>query len=864
MKKLTVFVVALFCALAVQAQDKIDVQVPNLVGLDEQFNVTFVIEGSAPSSFSWDPGEDFQLVWGPQKGTMHTYSNSNGSTSSSSQTTYTYILLPRSAGKFSIPAAHARVKGKDISSDPVELEVVADNNRQQEPGSGQEGAAVTGSVSSDDIFLSFDLSKNNVMVGETVTATLKLYQRVNLVGFENVKFPSFNGFWSQETQAPSNLEFQRESLNGKIYNVALVRSWTLVPQQAGSITIDPAEMVSVINIRVDRPSTGSIFDEFFQNDYQSIRKRLVTDPLTVTVSSLPDGAPASFGGGVGKFNMSVELSRNEIAVHDAASLEVRVTGSGNISLLSAPKINFPPDFESYDVKTTDIPGGKLFEYPFIPRSHGEFTVGPVEYSYFDISSRRYVTLSSAPVSISVLKGESSGADSTAGTIVPGVRRRDVRDVGSDIRFISAAMPALVPVGTFFVGSALFWAVIILMIAVAVAAYFVLRSLAARRADVAGTKNRGAVKMARKRLVRAEDFLKKDLYSAFYEELHRALLGYVSDKFNMDAADMNKENISARLDGAGAGKDTIDEFVALLDACEYARYAPSSGNEAMSAHYGNAVSAISHIEASMKKQHKSVHAGGAAAAALLLLSAYPAAAAESRDIIAADSLWTAGVSAYEEGRWTDAAGAWSAIEQEGLVSKELYCNLGNAHFRNGDMARAILNYERALKMDPSYSDARFNLGIASSMVQDKIEEIPEFFLARWLRGLCWLLPSGVWAVTGLVFFAFALACVLWLLLGTSLSGKKAAFVLSIVCLVVSFSGIGLSFWQKSDYIHEDSAIVVRAVSTVRSSPSDSTAKDLFVLHEGTKVKVLDEFGTWLNIELSDGRQGWIASADLEMI
>lgn len=863
MKKLTAFVVALFCALAVQAQDKIEVQVPNLVGLDEQFNVTFVIEGAAPSSFSWDPGEDFQLVWGPQKGTMRTYSNSNGNTSSSSQTTYTYILLPKNVGKFSIAAAHAKVKGKDISSEPKELEVVADNSRQQDQGSTQEGAAATGSVSSDDIFLSFDLSKKNVMVGETITATLKLYQRVNLVGFENVKFPSFNGFWSQETQAPSNLEFQRESIDGKIYNVALVRSWTLVPQQAGNITIDPAEMVSVVNIRVDRPLTGSIFDEFFQNDYQSIRKRLVTDPVTVTVSRLPDGAPASFGGGVGKFSMSVELSRNEIPVHDAASLEVRVTGSGNISLLSAPKINFPPDFESYDVKTTDIPGGKLFEYPFIPRSHGEFTVGPVEYSYFDISSRRYVTLSSDPVSISVLKGESSGADSTAGTIVPGVRRRDVRDVGSDIRFISAAMPSLVPAGTFFVGSGLFWTVIILMLVLAAAAYFVLRSMAARRADVVGTKNRGAVKMARKRLLRAEDFLKKDLYSAFYEELHRTLLGYVSDKFNMDAAEMDKETISARLGGAGVGKETIDDFVALLDACEYARYAPSSGGEAMSAHYTKAVSAISLIEASMKKQHKSGPAGGVAALLLLFLSVYTASAEDNRGV-AADSLWTAGVSAYEDGRWSDAAGAWSAIEAGGLVSKELYCNLGNAYFRSGDMAHAILNYERALKMDPSYSDARFNLEIASSMIQDKIEEIPEFFLTRWLRGLCWLLPSGVWAATGLVLLALALAFLLLFLLGNSVSGRKAAFVLSIVCLVLSLTGIGLSFWQRSDYIHEDSAIVTRAVSTVRSSPSDSTAKDLFVLHEGTKVKVLDEFGTWLNIELSDGRQGWIASADLEMI
>ena len=864
MNRLTACAVALFVAFSAFAQTKIDVQAPNLVGLEEQFNVTFVIEGSAPSDFSWDAGDDFQLVWGPQKGSVSTYSNTNGHSTKSSQTTYTYILMPKSVGKFSLPAAHATVKGKDIQSDPWGIEVVADSGRQSQQQERQSGssAAVTGSVSSDDIYLSFDLSKSDVMVGETVTATLKLYQRVNLVGFENVKFPTFNGFWSQETKAPTNLEFHRESVDGKIYNVALIRSWTLVPQQSGNIVIDPTEMVSVINIRVDRPSTGSIFDEFFQNDYQSIRKRLTTDPVTVHVNRLPDGAPSSFGGGVGKFSMTTSLSRDELSVHDAASLEVRVTGNGNISLLNAPKVNFPPDFEVYDVKTSDIPGGKLFEYPFIPRSHGDFVIEPVEYSYYDISSRRYVTLRGDALPLTVLKGSGQTADSTAGVLVPGVQRRDVRNVGSDIRFISTALPSFVPAGTFFAGSLWFWLTLVLILAAAASAYFLLKSAAARRADVVGTKNRGAVKMARKRLLQAEDFLRKDLYTAFYEELHRALLGYVSDKFNMDAADMSKDNISGKLSESGVDKAVADDFVSLLDACEYARYAPGSGNEAMSAHYEKAVVTISLIEAVMKK-HKSISAGSAAAVVVLLLSV-PSLQAQEPVSASPDSLWTAGVAAYEEGRWSEAVDAWSAIENSGLVSKELYCNLGNAYFKNDDVAHAILNYERALKMDPSYSDARFNLELATSMIQDNIEVVPEFFLTRWMRSLCWLMPSDSWSVLGLVLLALALAMLLLFLLGRDVSARRGGFVAMIVAFVLSLSCLGLAFWQRADYAKEDSAIVTRAVTTVRSSPSDSTAKDLFVLHEGTKVTVIDELGSWLNIELSDGRQGWITASDLEII
>ena len=377
MRKLTALLAAFLLSLTAFAQTEIDVRVPNLVGLEEQFNVTFVIEGTAPSDFSWSAGGDFQLVWGPQKGSMSTYSNTNGRKSSSTQTTYTYILKPVKTGKFALPAAHATVGGKQISSGSPEVEVVADNSGASQDSRQESSAAATGAVSSDDIYLSFDLSKTDVILGETVTATLKLYQRVNLVGFENIKYPDFNGFWSQNLQAPTNLDFHRENVGGKIYNVALIHSWNLVPQQAGDIVIDPVEMVSVINIRVDRPSTGSIFDEFFQNDYQSIRKRLVTEPKTVHVRRLPDGAPASFGGGVGKFSMTAGLSKEEMPVHDAASLEVRITGSGNIALLSPPKVNFPPDFEVYDVKTSDIPGGKLFEYPFIPRSHGDLNIEPV-------------------------------------------------------------------------------------------------------------------------------------------------------------------------------------------------------------------------------------------------------------------------------------------------------------------------------------------------------------------------------------------------------------------------------------------------------------------------------------------------------
>ena len=286
-----------------------------------------------------------------------------------------------------------------------------------------------------------------------------------------------------------------------------------------------------------------------------------------------------------------------------------VSGTGNLALLSAPKISFPPDFEVYDVKSSDNGRSRVFEYPFIPRSHGEFEIGPVEYSYYDISSGRYVTLASEPLLLSVARGaELEGNTQAGGQLVQ--NRRDVKDLGSDIRFISTKLPSLEGVGKFFVFSPLFLCISLLLVAVAAALWIFLRRRAARKADVAGSRNRGATKMARRRLAQAGEFLGKNLYTAFYEELHKALLGFISDKLNLDAGDLSKDNIVSRLREEGVSEDLAADFSALIDACEYARYSPDAGHDAMNSHYESAVEVISAIDSSMKKNNRKV-AGGAA-------------------------------------------------------------------------------------------------------------------------------------------------------------------------------------------------------------------------------------------------------------
>lgn len=877
MKRL--FSIAAFLLIAIfqmSAQNVIRVEAPDVVAVNEQFNVTFIIEGEkSPSDFHWSEGDDFQLVWGPQKGSSSSIQIINGKRSSSHQTTFTYILIPKSTGTFQLPVATAMLSGDKIASSSVSIQVVSDGaSASQSSGQGSNGAkssgggqtSSTGDISSGDLFLRLSLSRSEVVIGEPITATLKIYQRVNVVGFENAKLPTFNGFWSQETFAPTNIEFKRESLDDKIYNTALLRTYVLIPQQSGTITIDPAELVCLVNVRAPQSASSSLFDRFFQEEYQTIRKRVTTPAVKVKVNPLPAGQPASFGGGVGNFGISARLTTDNLKTHDAASLIITVSGRGNVALLEEPKVNFPPDFEVYDTKTTEntdksnggTSGSKSFEYPFIPRSHGDFTIDPVEYSYYDVNAGKYVTLRTEPLHVKVAKGK--GGDSAPVTTVnSGVERKDVKSLADDIRFIFTGKPNLSGSGSFFVGSVFFWVLLALMIVSAAVVYLAFRKVAAMRADVAGTKNRRATKMAQKRLKLAGEYLDKNLYTAFYEELHKALIGFVSDKLNMDMSEISKDNIASALTEGGVSEEQTKAFTDLLDACEFARYSPDGGNEAMRSHYDAALKVISSIDSGLKTGGKSLRK--VATVVILLLSLGSSMNIQAKDL---DSLWTAGVQAYTDGKFADASTAWTSIEESGQKSAKLYYNLGNAWFKQGNYPKAILNYERALRLDPSYSDARYNLEFTGNFVQDKIEPVPEFILKSVARKVCYVMSSNVWAVIFLVLLAAALMMGLLFLLGSSVGKRRAGFYCGIVLLLLSAGALSFSAWQKSDSMKTDTAIVMSPVSSVKSSPSSGSSKDLFVIHEGTKVTILDEVGSWKNISLADGRQGWLPAADLEVI
>ena len=877
MKRRILTLMLLLSALTGAAQT-LKVEGPGVVAADETFRIVFTADGRM-SDFEWPGTDDFDVVWGPQKGSMSSTSIVNGKRTSTHQETVTYLLQPRKTGTFTLPGATASVDKNSVSSSTLKIEVVAAGGQTQTQPQGNSGGsqsgqqtqperrenndpAVTGTVSNQDIFLRLTLNKTNVVKGEPITATLKLYTRTDIAGFEDIKFPTFNGFWSKETVTVNNLEFKRENVNGTIYNAALVRQYALIPQQSGTLTIDPAEMVCQLRVRTSSGSPLSIFDDFF-DQYQTIRKRISTPSIQVKVRDLPAGAPASFAGGVGDFKVSAKMSKEGIKSNEAASLIVTISGNGNLSMLEAPKVDFPPDFEVYDLKSTDktsasgTSGSKTFEFPFIPRSHGDFVIPSIEYTFYDNAHGKYVTTSTGDIPVSVEKGEEIAG---GGVAVAGSNRQSVRSLSEDIRYIALGDGHLRKKDRFFAGSPLFYA---LMLAIFLAVFIVdrlLRFSRARRADVAGSKNRRANRMARARLKSAESYLKQGLGGAYYEELHKALTGYVSDKLMIPAADLSKDSISEKLRERGVRDESIAALTGLIDQCEFARYAPESEQRQMENEYNEALNVISDIESQLKnpKAASGKKVAGATLLVLLLSLALPAAAQED-----VSSLWEKAGEAFAAGQWQNALNCYQMIEGEGLVSDDLYYNIGNTFLKLQDNAHAILYYERALKLNPSHADAAHNLEIVRQMTLDKIDEVPDFILVSWFHNLRQGLSANAWAwiTLGLLLLAGILLTVFRS--GAPRSLRKVSFILSCIVLVLAIFTFIFSLQQKRAVTRQDSAIVTAPVCSVKSSPAEG-GKTVFVLHEGTKVRLLDDVGDWARIEIADGRQGWAQGSTFEII
>ncbi len=616
--KITLFLAVLVAGVTAWGQNSFKVEAPNVVEQGERFLVRFIANGDV-DQFNHPSFTGADVIAGPSKSISSSTTIINGKRTSSYSVTYTYVLEASDNGVVNVSEASAEIEGSTYTTKPVSIEIVknaAGQQSTQTQGStpsqqassqqnNQGGSAFSSndesavSYGKADLFLRMSLNKTKVVKGEPIIATLKIYTRSNIRAFEDIKWPVFNGFWSQETEAPQNLNFTREKVGNQIYQSAVIRRYMLMPQQTGTLTIDPSEMVCQVEVLSRPQRSRSILDDLFDMDsYSLVKKRLSTGKITVHVSDIPSGAPSSFGGGVGKLSMNVRLTKDSLNANEAASLIIELSGSGNLNLLENPSVVLPSDFERYDAKSTNsfsmgadgYSGKKTIEYPFIPRGEGVYEIPPVQYSYFDLSQRRYLTLNSDTITVKVGKGSSSN---TGGMYVPQTQKQ-VSNLGEDIRYLKTAVPSIGG-GTFFTDNWIYY----LAAALLVALFFVLRRFMDNRIalekDVVRSRNRKANKVARQRLKLAQTFLSQNKVQDFYEELHKAILGYTADKLSIQRSDLQRDVIQETLLSKKVPKDDIDSLISLLDDCEMVRYSPEGAAGAMDAQYRKAVELISGFE-----------------------------------------------------------------------------------------------------------------------------------------------------------------------------------------------------------------------------------------------------------------------------
>jgi uncharacterized membrane protein len=603
-KRFFIFLTALLGAGATQAQTvSFTASAPRIVTVGEAFRVTFTLNAE-PETFNAPDFGSFTVLAGPSRSTSTSVQIINGKTSYSRSASMVYILQANQEGAINIGAAEATVEGKTYQTKPFSVQVEAGGSAPQSGGNTQtatqEQATETHSAAETDVFTRILLSKSEAVQGEYMIATIKLYTlQMNIAGFEDVKFPTFNGFWSQELETPQQLQFQRENVNGKLYYTAVLRRYILFPQQTGALKIDPFEVNCVLQVyKSSQPR--NFFDSFFDSP-QNVRKHLRSPVATVKVAPLPAGAPASFKGAVGNnFRMDAAFNRDSVTANDALSLLVKISGEGNIKLVETPKVNFPPHFETYDVKTSDntktsaaagISGAKQFEYPVIPRSEGSFTIPPVEFTYFDITKKQYVTLRSKDLSLGVAKDPNAGS----ATSMTGAARQSVKALDSDIRYIKTKPLRLHIKGFVFFGTWRYFLMFLLLLALFVIVYYSLRNHRKKAQDVVRTRHRKANKIAQRRLNAAGQYLKNGDRNNFYEEVSRALWGFLTDKSALMPAGLSRETAREVMQRKQADAADIETYLRLLDECEYARYAPGAGRSEMEKVYHDAAQIISKFE-----------------------------------------------------------------------------------------------------------------------------------------------------------------------------------------------------------------------------------------------------------------------------
>lgn len=880
------FLIGLFSisTLIAEAQVNFKASAPATVVEGDQFRLSYILNEDGKDLRLPDI-PDFDILFGPSTSTSFSQRTVNGKTTSERSVTYTYILVPKKTGIFTIEPASINVKGSNYQSNSLTIEVLPPDKNSSQGGSGgsrnESGAPSTSSatVSESDAFIRAIVSSNSPFEQQGFTVTFRLYTTLNVVNFGRIQFPEFEGFMVEEIEMPSNQQLKMERYNGRNYYTADLRKTLLFPQRSGQITIPSGSIEMVFSV----PSGRSVSTFFGSQELMAdVKKNIVTNPLNINVKPLPGDKPLNYSNAVGTFTFSPSISSTEVKANEAITLRLEISGTGNMKLLRNPEVQFPNNFEVYDpvvtnslnVTTNGLTGVRVVEYMAIPRYEGSYTIPSVEFGYFDLNSNSYKTLSTPVYELEIAKGD-PGSVSASNF----VNQQDVK-VEQDIRFLKTGEPSFVSMSNFFVGSISYWLWYIIPFLLLIFYILINRKKAKENANVALMRNKKATKIAIKRLKLAEKYLKEHNKESFYDEVLRAIWGYFSDKLAIPVAQLSKDNIEAELLNNGISNELANNFMNILDTCEFARYAQVESDAEMDRIYNDTLDAIGQMENRLKKR-KANKLPMLSTLLLLVVFVTPSLLAQDTDIIEEsentsvisieegvdNNIALSAAEAYRGGNFKRSVDLYETVINESisnnLVSPQLYYNLGNAYFRDNQLGKAILNYERALLLDPGDNDIRHNLRFANNRKVDRITPAGDIFISNWFKAIRNLYSSNAWAVIAIISFVLSVIFFATYLFVSVLWVRKTAFYTFIVLFLLMIVFNIFSFSQKREQIRGDNAIVMVGAASVNASP-DVNSNELFELHEGTKVRVKSSDGNWYEIEIDNGSVGWTNKDNIEII
>ena len=848
------FIAAAFAATA----QTLTANAPSHVAVGEQFRLSYTVNTQDVSDFRvGDLPDAFEVLMGPSRSSQSSFQIINGHTSQSSSITFTYIVVAVKNGTFTIPAAHITAEGKSVSSS--QLKITVSGQAQSGQGGGQrqqqmqsQPRAAGTPISGSDLFIKVSANKKRVHEQEPILLTYKVFTLVDLTQLEG-KMPELNGFHTQEVPLPQQKSFKIENVNGRPYRTVTWSQYVMFPQITGKLKI-PAITFNGIVIQQNRAVDP--FEAFFNggSGYVEVKKQIQAPGIEIQVDPLPQ-RPAGFSGGVGRFNISAQLDNSEVKANEAVKLRVIVSGIGNLKLIKQPVVEFPKDFDRYDAKVTDksklttngVEGSMIYDFLAVPRHPGKFEIPPISFIYYDTGSNSYKTVKTEGFTLDVQKG--SGGSSSMSDYTG---QEDLKLLNKDIRYIKTGNTTQHDDSQFFFGSTGYWLSLAVLALIFISLFIVFRQRAIENADIVGQRAGRANKVATKRLKKADRLMKENKPSEFYDEVLRALWGYVGDKLNIPVEQLSRENISQRLGVYQVSDDTISQFIGAIDECEYARYAPGDPKGNMNKVFEAAMTAITTIENNVKKRRSAK----SKSAALLLLALMLPLAANAVTKADADS-------AYAKGNYQQAIKDYEQLLKKG-VSADLYYNLGNSYYRMDEIPRAVLNYERALLLSPGDRDVRFNLQMARSKTIDKITPESEMFFVTWYHSLVNLTSVDGWARLALVALALAIVLALLYLFASPVWLRKIGFFGAFGLIVVFIVANVFAHVQKQSFTSRSGAIIMAPAATVKSTPA-SQGTDLFILHEGTKVNIIDgAMRQWKRVRVADGKEGWVETSQLEII